>query len=145
MGPRNKRRLAIGGGICAVVVAIAVSALLTRSSTPSRNAARSSALSGDATAAHFELSPPATYKMLYGMYGMNGKQVRDLVGRPASERGRCWLYRTTPDPRSAATGVVETDVSVCFFEGRVSDTSSTDYIQLRGKLLAVPKPKSIPG
>jgi hypothetical protein len=44
----------------------------------------------------------------------------------------------------AARQIVRTVVGVCFFAGRVSDTTFTDYVRRNGKLVALPPP-NLPG
>jgi hypothetical protein len=75
--------------------------------------------------------------------GMTKQQVLRAVGKPAIRRGRCWQYPVAVEP-GAARRVVRTVVGVCFFAGRVSDTTFTDYVRRNGKLVALPPP-NLPG
>jgi hypothetical protein len=126
IGPRNRRRLAIGGAFAlAVAIAAAAAALFTGSSR-----------SGLANPPSRQLVA-LTAKVVDGM---SKQEVLHVIGKPASSRGRCWQYPVAPGPR-APRRVVETVVSVCFYADHVSDMSSRDYIRRHGKLVPLPQPR----
>jgi hypothetical protein len=130
MGPRNRRRLAVGAGVAGVIVAVVAVALLTRTASP-----RAHALS--ATRLRCVPEPNGTCYMKFGgiVSGMTENQVRRVLGKPEARRGRCWLYSQPVSKYEAARGVVKSDVAVCFFGGRYSDESEENYVRRHGKLV----------
>ena len=124
-GPRNRRRLAIGGSIALAAGAAAAALVLFTGSSSPRLA-----------------KPPSSQLVKLAdkiVGGMTKEQVLRAVGKPATRQGRCWQYPVAPGP-GAAREVVKTVVGVCFFAGRVSDTTFTDYVRRNGKLVPLPPP-----
>jgi hypothetical protein len=77
------------------------------------------------------------------VYGMSLQQMEHLLGKPIDRRGNCWLYPEQVGRYLAAKGVVKSEISECFFGGRLSSTSERDYVRSHGKLVLwrPPQPK----
>ena len=77
LGPRNRRRLAIGGGISLAAGIAAAAVVLFTGST-----------------SHPKLAQPPSRQLVALIDkiidGMSKQQVLRAVGKPASSRGRCW-------------------------------------------------------
>ena len=146
MGPRNRRRLAAGAVVVAMLGAILAAALLTRlSSSPDK----SSVTRSTTTATAYPHPHPEAKAGTYPIYGMTPKQVERFTGKPTKIQGGCWLFRPTAETRNGKpTRMVGTMslgepgsiasqsdgwVKLCFWEGGFSEAYR--QIPINGQLL----------
>lgn len=138
LGPRNRRRLAIGSVIAGAIVAVVVAVLLTRSTTNPGHAVSVPRGHG-LPASGNQCVPTSDGGCVFNFYGvaagMTTAQVRHLIGKPATRRGRCWQYPTQLSKAQVESGVVRSVLDVCFFGGRVSDRSTPTYVRRDGKVV----------
>ena len=129
-GPRNRRRLAVGGSLALGAAVVGVVLVLTTGGT-SRSTPR---------------SVPVTERITFGA---TKQQVLRLVGKPAATQGRCWQYAVKAGkigslalpPHYLRFYVGVDTVRVCFFGAGVSDMHEHMFFPRRhGK----PIPKWIP-
>jgi hypothetical protein len=145
LGPRNRRRLALGAGVAGVIVAVVVVAVvLTRPTSSSGRARTLSSPGGGCVRLPDSIAmcgPTGPWGRV--TFGMTRSQVRTLVGKPAATLGDCWRYPQPVSKYLAAYGVVKTVQEACFFGGTLSDTPSESYVRRHGKLVLwhPPKPK----
>jgi hypothetical protein len=133
LGPRNRRRIAIGAGVgLAVTGAVVAAVLLTLPAGRSgREAGLARAENGIAVT-----HPDGIVTITPGITaGWSPQQVQRLLGKPTTKQGHCWQYPAKTDPYFAAYGVKKTVLDMCFFAGRVSDTSTKYYVRRNGKLV----------
>lgn len=131
MGPRNRRRLAIGAGIAGLIVAVVLAVVLTRPTSRSGHA-----LSGLPIQCVSNGGTGGCTVTLKGVtFGMTPQQVQSALGEPATKHGRCWQYPQPVARDLAVLGVVKSVQDVCFFAGRFSDRSQRDYVRRHGKLV----------
>lgn len=124
MGPRNRRRLGIGGIAAAVVIAaVAVVMIIHHSSGGS-----GSAVTGQSAQRR---SNTASLRATHLFFGMTPQQVQHFAGRAQKMRGNCWYYtpvRTQAGTRVGALNVgvpgtpsmTSNQIKLCFFSGVLS-------------------------
>ena len=149
MGPRNRRRLAIGAGIAAVIIAVVAAVVLTRSTTPSGQAATPPPPRSGQTRTTFDYRCvpladagclPQLGRVVGGKFvtpidGMTKSRMLHLFGKPVAKRGNCWQYLLALSKYQASQHVVKDVLTFCFYEGRLANRSEQDFVRRHGKLV----------